>query len=279
MRPFSVRAPNKSSGDRVRDLKAKNIFNGAKSSFRNNINRGNNYNNTIRFTKQGSLKSAQSNDLRQLLARGYALCEDGICDISNGTGVCDISNTNVFKRGLLNCSHGNMSTSVKIDTNTNIFSHFVQQLLPVYNGDQSLPMIGKLTTTPCSTTIEYGRITDLSCNSDSVVLSSTSSVVVEYDTPDKNDLIFDPSGLYMSSCGVGGCNVASGKKKHLWNSTTILGSQDISGTYQVCQGGSGINLSWGNNTKQNYLVSYDPKKKIRFNINSNVGNTKKCNVN
>ena len=40
MRPFSVRAPNKSSGDRVRDLKAKNIFNGAKSSFRNNINRG-----------------------------------------------------------------------------------------------------------------------------------------------------------------------------------------------------------------------------------------------
>ena len=261
MRPFSVLAPNKSSGDRVKDLKAKHIFKDAKLSFKKNVNRCNNFNNTIRFTKQGGLKSTESNELRQLLARGYALCEDGICDSNS---VCDISNTKIKKRGLLNCSHSNMASAVKIDTNTNLFSHFVQQLLPS-QGDNPIPMIASYDPSYCAIDISYGIIIDPSC---STIHS------------DGAGIIFDPSGLYVDSCATGGGGAISGieKQKHLWNSTAILGSNDISGQYQVCQGGGGVNLSWGNNTKQNYLVSYNPTNKIRFGINPQAKKIEECDV-
>ena len=80
-------------------------------------------------------------------------------------------------------------------------------------------------------------------------------------------IIFDPHGLYIDPNAVGGNNDTNGlvKIKHLWNATIILGSRDISGCYQHCQGGSGVNLSLGNSTKQNYLASYDPNNKIMFN--------------
>ena len=262
MRPFSVLAPNKSSGDRVKDLKAKHIFKDAKLSFKKNVNRCNNFNNTIRFTKQGGLKSTESNELRQLLARGYSLCEDGICD-SNSV-VCDISSTSIKKRGLLNCSHSNMASAVKIDTNTNLFSHFVQQLLPS-QGDKPIPMIASYDPSYCAIDISYGIIIDPKC-------STTHS--------DGAGIIFDPSGLYVDSCATGGGGAISGieKQKHLWNSTAILGSNDISGQYQVCQGGGGVNLSWGNNTKQNYLVSYNPTNKIRFGINPQAKKIVACDV-
>jgi hypothetical protein len=132
MRPFSVRAPHKTSSDRTRDLKAKNIYKNAKLAFEHNGKK--NYNGSIKFTEEGTLKSVESKNLKNLLSRGFALCEDGICD--GPENICDISNTNVVKRGLLNCTKGNMATAVKIDTETNIFSHFVQQLLPVYRNDQ-----------------------------------------------------------------------------------------------------------------------------------------------
>ena len=48
MRPFQVLAPNKSSGDRIKDLKAKIIFKDAKLSFNKATNRCNNFNDTIR---------------------------------------------------------------------------------------------------------------------------------------------------------------------------------------------------------------------------------------
>ena len=94
-------------------------------------------------------------------------------------------------------------------------------------------------------------------------------------------IIFDPSGVFLEPCADGGGGEINKEEqiKHLWNKTAILGSKDISETYQVCQGGGGINLSWGNNTKQNYLVSYNPQKKIRFNINPKTKKIKKCNVN
>ena len=43
MRLFSTRAPNKSSSDRIKDLKAKNIFTDTSHSFNNSTNRHNNY--------------------------------------------------------------------------------------------------------------------------------------------------------------------------------------------------------------------------------------------
>ena len=240
-RPFQVLAPNKSSGDRIKDLKAKIIFEDAKLSFKNATNRCNNFNDTVRYTKKGALKSTNNNELKQVLSRGQALCEDGICDSHS----CDINDTDVKKRGLLNCPQGLMTTAVKIDTNTNLFSHFVQELLPP-------------TTNGTVLMIECHNIAD--------------DITEEI-------FIFDPSGVYMDSCAAGGDNVINGilKQKHLWNSTTILGSQDINDSYQICQGGSGINLSWGNNTKQNYLISYDPNNKIVFNTDPNIL-TKKCNV-
>ena len=137
MRPFTVRAPHKNSSDRIRDLKAKSLYKDAKLAFEHNGTK--NYNGGIKFTKEGTLKSVESKDMKLLLSRGYALCQDGLCE---GTAsICDISNTKVVKRGLLNCSKGSMATAIKIDTNTNIFSHFVQKLLPVYQNGMSHHLI------------------------------------------------------------------------------------------------------------------------------------------
>jgi hypothetical protein len=268
MRPFQVLAPNKSSGDRIKDLKAKIIFEDAKLSFKKSTNRCNNFNDTIRYTKKGALKSTNNNELKQILSRGQALCEDGIC-VSHS---CDVNGSLVKKRGLLNCPQGLMATAVKIDTNANLFSHYVQGLLP--------------TTT--SGTVPIIDCHDIVADITDSFVNSIKNVSIDSDTgklyEDAGDniaeiFIFDPSGVYMDSCAAGGDNVISGnlKQEHLWNSTTILGSQDINGTYQTCQGGSGINLSWGNNTKQNYLISYDPNNKIVFNTDPNIL-TKNCNV-
>jgi len=264
MRPFQVLAPNKSSGDRIKDLKAKIIFEDAKLSFNKATNRCNNFNDTIRYTKKGALKSTNNNELKQILSRGQALCEDGICDS------CDINGTDK-KRGLLNCSKGLKATAVKIDTNTNLFSHYVQELLPPTTSDTPVPMID------C-----YNIV----CDSTDQCVDSIKNVPIDggelnkdLDNNTEEIFIFDPSGVYMDLCAAGGDNVINGilKQEHLWNSTTILGSQDINGSYQICQGGSGINLSWGNNTKQNYLISYDPNNKIVFNTAPNIF-TKKCNI-
>ena len=260
MRPFSVRAPHKTSSDRIRDLKAKSLYKDAKNSFKHNGCQ--NYNNTVRFTTQGTLKSVESKDMKYLLSRGYALCQDGLCE--GASTICDISNTQVVKRGLLNCSKGSMATAVKIDTNTNIFSHFVQKLLPVYATNKPTPIIASYEPSGNSTRdISYGYVSRQFSNTDGA------------------GIIFDPSGVFMEPCayGDGGQINTAEQIKHLWNKTAILGSKDISETYQVCQGGGGINLSWGNNTKQNYLVAYDPEKKIRFNINPETKKIKKCNVN
>jgi len=297
MRPFQVLAPNKSSGDRIKDLKAKIIFEDAKLSFKKTTNRCNNFNDTIRYTKKGALKSTNNNELKQILSRGQALCEDGICVshscetqiLSRGQALCedgicvshscdinseivDDTGSVVKKRGLLNCPQGLMATAVKIDTNANLFSHYVQGLLP--------------TTT--SGTVPIIDCHDIVADITDSFVNSIKNVSIDSDTgklyEDAGDniaeiFIFDPSGVYMDSCAAGGDNVISGnlKQEHLWNSTTILGSQDINGTYQTCQGGSGINLSWGNNTKQNYLISYDPNNKIVFNTDPNIL-TKNCNV-
>ena len=275
MRPFQVLAPNKSSGDRIKDLKAKIIFKDAKLSFKKSTNRCNNFNDTIRYTKKGALKSTNNNELKQILSRGQALCEDGICvshscDINSE--IVDDTGSVVKKRGLLNCPQGLMATAVKIDTNTNLFSHFVQELLPP-TASGTVPMID------CHNIV--GGITDQFVDSiKNISIDHNSGELYEdVDNNIEEIFIFDPSGVYMDSCAAGGDNVISGilKQKHLWNSTTILGSQDINGSYQNCQGGSGINLSWGNNTKQNYLISYDPNNKIVFNTDPNIF-TKKCNV-
>jgi len=239
MRLFSTRAPNKSSSDRIKDLKAKNIFTDTSHSFNNSTNRHNNYNNTIRYTKNGELKSVNSNELKQLLARGQSLCKDGLCRNTEKKS-CYIPKSNVLKKGLLNCSRSKMATAVKVDTNTNLFSHYVQELLPYTKPKNSFPMAKQ--TNNCL------------------------------------DITIDPKGLYMDICPEGGYNVIDEtvKEKHLWNATTILGEQDINGIYKYCQGGNNINLSWGNNTKQNYLVSYHPKNKVVFTETKQTKKPKKC---
>lgn len=260
MRPFQVLAPNKSSGDRIKDLKAKIIFKDAKLSFKKSTNRCNNFNNTIRYTKKGALKSTNNHRLKQILSRGQALCEDGIYD-SHSCKVCP----DVKKRGLLNYSKGLMATAVKIDTNTNLFSHYVQELLPPTTNGTPVPMID------CYNIV--GDNADQRVDSiKNVLIGGSGELYEDIDNNTEEIFIFDPSGVYMDSCAAGGDNVINGilKQKHLWNSTTILGSQDINGSYQICQGGSGINLSWGNNTKQNYLISYDPNNKIVFNTDPNI---------
>ena len=234
MRLFKVLAPNKSSSDRTNDLKAKNIFKDAKQTFKS-TNKNNNFNNSIRYTNQGGLKSTENNELKQILTRGQALCGDTDCYISYGdTETC--SNT-----------HEIGPTSVKVDTSTNLFSHYVKELIP-----DDIYMISSYDPTYCVSKKTEGMIIDISC-------SEIHS--------DGNGIIFDPSGLYTDANAIGDNNAISGivKKKHLWNATIILGSYDISGCYQPCQGGSGVNLSLGNSTKQNYLASYTPNNKIMFN--------------
>lgn len=234
MRLFQVLAPNKSSSDRINDLKAKNIFKDAKQTFKK-TNKNNNFNNSIRYTIQGGLKSTKNHELKQILARGQVLCGDTNCYISYGdTDKKTCSNT--YEIG---------PTSVKVDTNTNLFSHYVKELIP-----DDIHMISSYDPSYCVAAINPGKIIDISC-------SEIHS--------DGNGIIFDPSGLYTDTNAVGGNN-RNGlvKKKHLWNATTILGSRDISGCYQPCQGGSGVNLSLGNSTKQNYLASFDPNNKIMF---------------
>ena len=234
MRLFQVLAPNKSSSDRTRDLKAKNIFKDTKQTLKQSTLRYNNFNNSIRYTNQGGLKSIENNELKQILARGHALCGDTNCYISYGDNKTCSNN------------HEIGPTSVKVDTNTNLFSHYVKELTP------DISMISSYDHTYCVAVKNDGMIIDTSC-------SETHA--------DGNGIIFDPDGLYTDTNAVGNNNAISGivKKKHLWNATIILGSQDISGCYQHCQGGSGVNLSLGNSTKQNYLASYDPNNKIMFN--------------
>lgn len=271
MRPFSRLAPNKSSSDRTKDLKAKTLFKNEKKNFqRSNCSRK-----VASFNKDGTLASVPSKEMKLLLSRGYALCEDGVCYELKDS--CDISGTCIAKRGLINCK-GPFPKAAKIDTNTNLFTHFVKQYLP-YNAKKHFPLI-----------VGY----DISDNS-----VATGGHVVGGDEGNEwylgdlglykanglyengDDLLLDPNGLFLSPCldsGSGDLNNEARLNRN-YDKTTILGQNDINGKYKVFQGTKCINLSWGNKTKQSYLASYDPKGKIKFNINPALSKIHDCDIN
>ena len=275
-RPFASLQPNLSSGDRIRNLKAKTIYKSAKKSF--SRGGGRNKNSKIRFSSSGMLSSTRSQDLLQLLNRGYALCEDGICppcDIDCSGQ--DISGTGIVRRGVLHCSKKPDWATVTPQTENNLFTHFVSAYLPT---TPALPF-PMLATNGISgenlNYLTYGFI-DVS----GVDASGTSREYSGTQEARRDDVFPDPLGLYspFSNTCRPGSEYDKTIFKHKHNQTMIRCDSDINGYPTVCQGGNKTNLSWGNNTKQNYLIAYDPRKtKVRFNICPDVKDISSCIIN
>ena len=282
-RPFDTLQPNLSSSDRIKDLKAKTIYKSAVSSYGKARNSHRNYNNTIRFSNQGSLASVggfntKSNELLLNLNRGYALCKDGldynVCvnveRAANAFGDVapdDISGNN--KKGLLSCSKTNAGSAVQIDTNSNLYTHFVNDYLPTIGnttngGPKLMPLIsyrgvsGERNSDGIRENSAYYQSWNHIDTSGSSVDISASSLI----GADGEGVFFDPLGIK------GTCYDLNPKLKlPNYYKTVIRGEKDINGYFSNCQGGNGVNLSWGNNTKQNYLVAYDPRTtNVKFNI-------------
>jgi hypothetical protein len=260
-RPFASLQPNLSSGDRIRNLKAKTIFNSVKKSF--SRGGGRNKNSKIRFSSSGMLSSTRSQDLLQLLNRGYALCEDGICaqcDIDCSGQ--DISGTGVVRRGVLHCSKKPDWATVTPQTENNLFTHFVSAYLPTTPA-LPFPMLA------------VKGISGENLNYDFIDVSENQALCCD-------DVFPDPLGLYspFSNTCRPGSEYNKTIFKHKYNQTMIRGDSDINSYPTVCQGGNKTNLSWGNNTKQNYLISYDPRTtKVRFNICPDVKDISSCMIN
>jgi len=180
MRPFEIRAPNRSASDRIRDLKAKTIFKASKIEYQRGIN---SRKKSITFTKRGLLKNVISNDLKQLLSRGYALCEDGVSYSNDPSSF--IANTEIRKRGLLNCSKTKMSKTVKINTQNNLFSHFTKQNLPKIPDESTFPMIASYDSSYCDISLNFGIISGTPCSPAHM---------------NGEGIILDPAGLYKNTC-------------------------------------------------------------------------------
>ena len=245
-RPFQNLQPDLSSGDRIKDLKSKTLFKSAKTSFRKGSSRNNNYNNTIRFSRTGELQSINSHEERIHLNRGYALCADGVCNPT----CADTSGNEIHKRGLLSCPKTDPRNAVKKNTNTNQFTTFSTSFLPT--GSTSIASVD-------------GSAYTVTWNA---IATETNPLIFAHS--DGSGVILDPSGdlLYPP------CSTTISKF-----ATIIRGKEDISGSeITTCHGGEKINLTWGNNTKQNYLAAYDPRNtKIKFNINPDNYNSK-CKI-
>ena len=236
-RPFGTLQPNLSAGERIKNVKARALYKATKKAFSRGVKQ--NKNSEIKVSPAGVLCNTRSNELRYLINRGYALCEDGICP-------CWFEGSNVTPQ-----------------TENNLFTHFVSSYLPKTPA-HPFPMLATKGVSGENTNyLTYGHI-DVSGVDPSGTEDQYSG------TMDKQYSIFpDPLGLYSPYNNT--CRPGSGYDKtifkHNWNQTMIRGANDIINDPTVAQGGSGINLSWSNNTKQNYLISYDPRNtKVHFNI-------------
>jgi hypothetical protein len=283
-RPFDTLQPNLSSSDRIKDLKAKTIYKSAVSSYGKARNSYRNYNNTIRFSNQGTLASVggfntKSNEMLLNLNRGYALCKDGldynVCvndeRAENAFGDVapdDISGNN--KKGLLSCSKTNAGCAVQIDTNSNLYTHFVNDYLPTIGsaatgGPKLMPLIsyrgvsGERNSAGVREDESYYQSWNhIGTGNPSTDISASSLVGA-----DGEGVFFDPLGYIGGTC----YDLDPRLKLPNYYKTVIRGEKDINGYFSNCQGGNGVNLSWGNNTKQNYLVAYDPRNtNVKFNI-------------
>ena len=177
----------------------------------------------------------------------------------------DISGTGIARRGVLHCSKKPDWATVTPQTENNLFTHFVSAYLPT---TPALPF-PMLATNGISgenlNYLTYGFI-DVSGVDASGTIPSQYSGTQEVT---RDDVFPDPLGLYspFSNTCRPGSEYDKTIFKHKHNQTMIRGDSDINGYPTVCQGGNKTNLSWGNNTKQNYLIAYDPRKtKVRFNI-------------
>ena len=236
-RPFGTLQPNLSAGDRIKNVKARALYKATKKAFSRGVKQ--NKNSEIKVSPAGVLCNTRSNELRYLINRGYALCEDSGCP-------CWFEGSNVTPQ-----------------TENNLFTHFVSSYLPKTPA-HPFPMLATKGVSGENTNyLTYGYI-DVSGVDPSGAEDQYSG------TMDNQYSIFpDPLGLYSPYNNT--CRPGSGYDKtifkHNWNQTMVRGSHDIINDPTVAQGGNGFNLSWSNNTKQNYLISYDPRNtKVHFNI-------------
>ena len=236
-RPFGTLQPNLSAGERIKNVKARALYKATKKAFSRGVKQ--NKNSEIKVSPAGVLCNTRSNELRYLINRGYALCEDGICP-------CWFEGSNVTPQ-----------------TENNLFTHFVSSYLPKTPA-RPFPMLATKGVSGENTNyLTYGYI-DVSGVDPSGAEDQYSG------TMDNQYSIFpDPLGLYSPYNNT--CRPGSGYDKtifkHNWNQTMVRGAHDIINDPTVAQGGNGFNLSWSNNTKQNYLISYDPRNtKVHFNI-------------
>jgi len=107
-RPFGTLQPNLSASDRIKNVKARALYKATKKAFSRGVKQ--NKNSEIKVSQAGVLCNTRSNELRYLINRGYALCEDGICP-------CWFEGANVTPQ-----------------TENNLFTHFVSSYLPKTKG-------------------------------------------------------------------------------------------------------------------------------------------------
>ena len=76
-RPFDTLQPNLSSGDRIKNVKARALYKATRKAFSRGVKQTKN--SEIKVSKTGVLCNTRSNELRDLVNRGYAHCETGPC--------------------------------------------------------------------------------------------------------------------------------------------------------------------------------------------------------
>ena len=241
-RPFGTLQPNLSASERIKNVKARSLYKTTKRAFSRNAKQ--HKNSEIKVSPAGIVYNTRSNELRYLINRGYALCEDGECP-------CWFEGSNVTPQ-----------------TENNLFTHYVSGFLP-RTPAYPFPMLAtKGVSGENPNYLTYGHI-DVSGVDPSGAEDQYSGAPWTENNNSQYSIFTDPLGLYSpynNTCRPG---YSSGKTifKHNWNQTMVRGNHDIINDPDVAQGGNGFNLSWSNNTKQNYLIAYDPRNtKVRLNI-------------
>ena len=244
MNCFNNNRPNLSSSERIQNKKAKTLFKSNVISFQTASSKG--YSGDVGFNNNGTLRNTDNYEMLLNVNRGSALCADGAyrnCSV-------DLSSPSaVVQKGLNACKgEGKVKLTLSQD---DVYSCF--------DGSSNNPVQNGNANSGFASMYSYNLDSASNDREDNYLLSDFESALKQNDLSNSL-LVLDPSNTLFGAndCSIDTENSKNGSGRYL-NYASM--SEPTNGT-----------LRSGNNTKQNYLISYDPKNCVNFNVDGKIYN-------